>query len=146
MTPEQMRIALAEWDGCTWSKPVYQHDGKWWVTLCKDPTDFDSKWAGEAPPFEQCNKDLQCVPPYPASLDAVHELEKKLPDLAAWIAYVKQIGRICMRTNNAKGTYELSCQCFNEGALAASIANFVHATAAQRCEALCRVLFPERLK
>lgn len=58
MTHDQ-RIGIARCLGATWGKPHFGHDGKWHVNLGNPPFEFDSKWTGEPPPFEECEKEIE---------------------------------------------------------------------------------------
>lgn len=73
MTPDETtRIEFAERQGYTWSKPVFNHDGKWHVYLVKGPrNDTDSSWAGKPDSFGNCEKDLWSTP-NPTDRNHVH--------------------------------------------------------------------------
>lgn len=69
-------------------------------------------------------------PDYPNDLNACHEAEKGLDDIRGECRrYVEELERICSRDIAAKGP---GCSVSRFGLL--------HATAAQRCEALLRTL------
>lgn len=80
MTNEEIRIAVAELCGYTWSKPHFGHDSIWHVTPISPGqddlwNDDSSKWAGEPHDVQQ---EIQLLPNYPESLDACREFENKL--------------------------------------------------------------------
>lgn len=118
MTPQEQRIALAEWDG--WShldKPLRVDRGfEGWGNA------YWTDYNGHAR--------FDC-PDYPSDLNAVHELEKKLT-----MEQARKYNEIlCKLVIPPKVLFAPSPHSF-----------LYHSSAAQRCEALCRVLFPERWK
>lgn len=95
MTPEEQRIALAEWAG--WEE---LRDGRY-------------KKDGIVERF---------IPDYPNDLNAVHLLEKKLPDGHTYWEFIGHLDDIVKRD------------------LLPFIADRANATAAQRCEAILKTL------
>lgn len=118
MTPQEQRIALAEWDG--WTNVAVRLGTV--SGFVPDSEMLDSQGAKNQY-FE--------IPDY--DLNAVHELEVRLIKKGAWYPAIKsQLEFICTRDWKKSNTKTLLYIEF--------------ATAAQRREALCRVLFPERWK
>lgn len=115
MTPDRMRVVLAEWDG---------HKGEWWCPTCQkwvppyQVTYFekhDDSWGGG------CGNPVGPSPDYSSDLNAVHELEEKLTR--------EQLVDYCnFRLRHASG----------EGMV--EDYKMITATALQRCEALLRTL------
>lgn len=78
MTNDAIKVAIAESMGWTFGKPTFGHDNKWSVHFGNPGFEFDSEWAGQPPPFEDCYKDYSEIPNYPESLDACREFELSL--------------------------------------------------------------------
>lgn len=115
MTPEQMRIAIAE--KCGWKK-VYkgpEPDNRWIM-----PDGLHYATADEIPDY--CN-----------DLNACQEMEKFIPDQHRRMLYTQEL---------------YSVLGFQEGCEPGSDTDWsiATATASQRCEAFCRVFWPERFK
>lgn len=137
MTPQEQRIALAEWDG--WKRVETTEQVMHWpggmlptkvVRWCQKLIKFGK----EKFPLGVIEEDE--LPDYPSDLNAVHELEKKLDPFMPentdetgeqWNHYCDTLQEICEERSDPRRCY-------------------INATAAQRCEALCRVLFSERWK
>lgn len=123
MTPQQQRIALAEWAGWTFihGESELDPDKDRIGYLAGNPPD-----SGRSAPYPQMYKDE--VPDYLSDLNAVHELVSKLSDsqydgedgFTATLAFVTQ----------GKDAPELGWK----------FRPMQEATAAQRCEALLRTL------
>jgi hypothetical protein len=116
MTPEQQKIAIAEWMG--WKKCC--GNCKCWIP----PKGIDLN-IYKFIPYEFCG----CTD-YPNDLNACHEAEKKLTDNQKDSYAIKLFYIVFPR----KG-YELDCT---------THFHTIHASSSQRSEALCRILFPER--
>jgi hypothetical protein len=147
MNEQEQRIALAEWAGTKRIKVT----GTAWGGDGRESIDF---------------------PDYPADLNAVHNLEMRLdwkPDDEYCQAqeYAEQLVFVCGRNIPKAGNpFGYVChlcgeQIYDSQANEHSDEGMIHtqcpepdcyewhlitATAAQRCEALCRVLWPERWK
>ena len=123
MKPERMRIVLAEWDG--WRIEIC---GAAWILRRPDNTVASSGHRADhdirsLEDYQATWKSEMLWPDYPNSLDAVHELEAKLPSEER-TNYQFYLDKIC---STAKDSH---CSCWD----------FIHATAAQRCEALLKTL------
>jgi len=117
MTPEAMRIAIAEACGWKLSEPVIGHDGRWRKHAYRGKSVyslFDSSWAGG--PHDVID-DWNNAPDYLRDLNAMHEAEKTLPK-SQRLSYDAKLGALCEETDS-----------FTH-----------HATAAQRCEAFLRTI------
>jgi len=123
MTPEEQRIALAEWNGTPYHKPTE-------VELASGSY-------------------YQYEPDYTRDLDSVHALESKL-----CAEHEKELteGRIPVTINGTTGRYMailgevVSRGKDQHGYLWHGTWHLISATASQRCEALCRTLWPEKWK
>ncbi len=121
MKPSEQRIAIAEACGATWGHPVFNHDGKWHAHFAKNPFEFDSSWAGKAPPIAECVHELD-IPDYLKDLNAMHEAEKVLNDKQC-DNYRNELDRLCLSEHKTVVEDRVW-----------------HATAAQRAEAFLRTL------
>lgn len=68
MTSQEIRIALAEWDGWKWNGP----EGESFKYL--------TYWTPPGAKGQLNDKSIDHLPDYPSDLNAVNELEKKLKD------------------------------------------------------------------
>lgn len=110
MTPEEQRIALAEWDGWKYSPSANSSIKHEAVMAWYRPG--SSPWH------------LEQLPDYLNDLNAVHLLEKKLPD-----KHKRSYAFILAQVLDTTPTVDLDDQFLN-----------IHATATQRCEALLKTL------
>ncbi|WP_309386067.1 hypothetical protein [Cerasicoccus frondis] len=116
MSPEEQRIALAEWAG--WKYVENNPSDKFWQQP-DGSTNGVKFWANKDHP-----NIISYLPDYLHDLNAVHALEKRLKGFAVNI-YGKELRKIVERDT----TDELGSE-----------AELWHATAAQRCEALLKTL------
>ena len=107
MTPEQQRVAIAEW--CGW-KFVPSHD----VGGVAIPEYWEN---------DQRIHEIDELPDYLSDLNAIHEAEERC-NSSQCIEYIKRLQDV---VGGVPGCFAHHC-----------------ADAAQRAEALCRTLWPER--
>lgn len=117
MTPEEQRIALAEWDG--WVEVYAPVD--WMLGELTGIYTFPHPTDPEKIKYYVSRKP---VPDYLNDLNAVHLLEKKLPD-----KHKRSYAFILAQVLDTTPTVDLDDQFLN-----------IHATSAQRCEALLKTL------
>jgi hypothetical protein len=115
MNTNEQRIAIAEWMGWT---GIHHSPYATWKPCA------GANWGMLGKPKDG-NPDIE-IPNYPNSLDACADFEGKLlvGEQRYWIKLLEITDRDNGRTMDWRA--------------------FAHASAAQRCEALCRTLFPER--
>lgn len=118
MTPEEQRIALAEWAG--WKRYITPlHDADGLVTEKRTMV----RWTAPGETFQKNPYwSRQECPDYLNDLNAVHLLEKKLPDGHTYWKFIGHLDNIVKRDTLP------------------FIADRANATAAQRCEALLKTL------
>lgn len=128
MTTQDQRIALAEWDG-------------WNSYKCGASSVAPGKWRLVPPNPKQLVAELfetreeafvEYTPDYPSDLNAVHELEKKLTEQQR-LFYMRKL----IQDESVDDAFHVTN---------GMVWDMTHANAAQRCEALCRMLWPERWK
>jgi hypothetical protein len=124
-TDQELNVKIAEACGWKWSRPHFNHDGRWHSTPYKDEPDiyatFRSEWAGEPHDIIQ---DVQFLPHYCSDLNACHEMEKILfqDDLTCVIQEGFPSNKYAQELVNLTGK-----------------TNPFHATARQKAEAFARV-------
>ena len=106
MTPERMRIKLAEWVGWEEHNSAPQGVREGWSTW-KSPNGF---WRADPPD-------------YCSDLNAVRELERRLSDAEYRLYYC------CVQAVVARAVIQRPADAY-----------WIHASALQRCEALCRTI------
>lgn len=120
MTPEKQQLAIAEWVG--WSR-IEMSSGN--ISSGKQLLgNWVSKLYGTPPEDKDKQLDdqrFQLVPDYLNDLNAIHEVEKKLGDKA--YLYTIHLIRVLHWSAKTDATFVL-----------------IHATAAQRCNAMCHAL------
>jgi hypothetical protein len=116
MTPEEMRLAIAEKRGCP--KPFHNSN----VPERRGEI-YDGNWMP--------------LPDYPASLDAVSPVARSLAVHLRY-EYTRALRAIVVR-DATSGMNDPDSGLISD-------VFFYEATALQRCEALCRVWFPERFE
>lgn len=112
MTPDEQRIAIAEFCGWKWRdnvRPIYPPCGGWFSPEGHGPFGPDA------------------FPDYLNDLNSIHEAEKKLTD-EQWSLYRLDLTTVCEREDKERLGYTPTHQ------------SFWHATATQRAEALLRTL------
>lgn len=97
-----------------------------WMGWNPNPHCYDEKirlWRNEGskPPR---TREFSELPDYPNDLNAIHEAEKRL-SVNEWTPYLDHLDKICVPVHICPTTHAMACYC---------------ATAAQRCEALLRIL------
>lgn len=110
MTPEQQRIAIAEFCG--------------WTSIMNHPVGlvgFHPQAEGESLGFCQ-DKTIYLIPDYPNDLNAMHEAEKTLPELQRQLYYSELI-RVLIKSINSYNFYDI-----------------LTATSQQRSEALLKTI------
>lgn len=122
MTPDEQRIALAEL--CGW-KDIYRGSRKG-----NAATNGNTLWATKDAPSTNYPREYSVVPDYLNDLNAVHEAEKMLTDEQRE-RYANTLYRM-PAFDAIKDTYE--------DILFDAVFKLIHATAAQRTEALLRTL------
>ncbi len=122
MTPEQMLVAIAEDQGWEY------HGDKSWKKAGNVSNLF--YWKNE-----ELNKAYSQLPNYPSDLNACHEFEEKMTPLdhQHFCLFLHKLIMGTMDNFDINGTCNLEC-----------ISRVVKATALQRCEAFCRMKWPER--
>jgi len=127
MTPEAMNVKLAEFDGKNpyrWTFNFQHEEGfdsviyesedqakREWITIYSGP-----KYAG---PIERIIQ----TPDYCNDLNAIHEVEAKLTE-EQWEEYEVELGNVLFEATSRRLRHR----------------DYIHATAAQKAEALCRAL------
>jgi hypothetical protein len=138
MTTDEQRIAIAEWMG------------ELEPNKCKPSIEqLEAIIASKNPFFVitlESSGEVRSIRDYPNDLNAIHEAEKKLSgkEILGYVINVLSVtgssGFSTVATTSMgdkRGWDEISgVACWN----------FVHATAPQRSEALCRTLWPERFE
>ncbi len=81
-------------------------------------------------PNGRSNADHRVIPNYPEDLNACHEMEKVL-DQYYQLHYCAELWKVCNGTLPSFGN-------------TLYLMGYIHASALQRCEAFCRVFWPER--
>ena len=120
MTQQEQRIAIAEWMGWT---NISQYENSIWGT---PPQGLPERKGGMAVlDFETDD--------YPNDLNAMHEAEKKLGDWTMPMEAGTLVDKYLLKLVDVCSDAQPEIY-------------YVHATSAQRSEALCRTLFPERFK
>ena len=118
MTKEQQRIAIAEWMGFEWKQALNHTSHAWFF----NGNMMHNEWLPKYFPKES-EHSVALLPNYPEDLNAMHEAEQhgKLLDPLIYQGWLEQL----TRKNGIR---------------------IWHATASQRSEALCRILWPERFE
>lgn len=117
MTPEEQRIALAEWAGWKYSPAANSSIKHEAIMAWYRPG--NSPWH------------LEQLPDYPNDINAVHELIHRLPSGLREVTFISKLAKVCGFDPQGENAWDR----LHAGRFAV-----VNATATQRCEALLKTL------
>lgn len=154
MTKEEQKYALAEWMGYVWYRAPQDHhfpDKKYRFLAFPAIQEYEGQidiWKQRADGTEEIidskewrkAQGVDYVPNFPECLNAMHEVESKFSDQQRADYYDKLFHTLPCDENVGPAFED------GEDIMIPSQFTMVHASAEQRSNAACRMIFPERWK